>query len=51
MKTLDPMAAAYKKVRDATFCNEDLSNAEKLGVLEQVKYEILRDTQRQIDEG
>ena len=39
---MDPnLAAAYRVVRDATFCNEDISTADKIAVLELVKHEIL----------
>ncbi len=41
---------AYQQVRDATFCNTDISNAEKIALLEQVKWELLRSNQTRIDE-
>lgn len=47
----DPMATMYRKVRDATYCNEDgVSNADKVAVLELVKSEIIRNMQARIDE-
>ena len=45
----DPLADAYRRVRDATKVNERLNPAEALAVLEQVKFEILRDNQGVID--
>jgi hypothetical protein len=49
--TVDSLAEAYIRVRDATFCNQDISNAEKIAVLEQVKHEILTNTQSRISAG
>lgn len=37
------LSIAFKKVRDATVCNENLSTAEKIGLLQLVMAEILRD--------
>lgn len=48
---MDPVAAAYRKVRDATACNQDISVATSVGILEQVKFEILRNAQQRIDEA
>lgn len=47
----DHMADVYGKVRDATVCNGNLSNAGCIAVLELVKAELIRDVQAQIDEG
>lgn len=49
MPRLDPLAKAFAQVRDATTLNPKLSTAEAVGVLEQVKFEILRDAQMPID--
>lgn len=47
-KRLDETTKLYKKVRDA--CNASpLSTGMTIAVLEQVKYEHLRDNQLQID--
>ena len=43
------ISKAYKTVRDATVCSGELSTADQIAVLEQVKYEILRDNQISID--
>lgn len=48
---LDQLATAYKKVRDATFTTENITNAEKIAVLELVKFEVLRDCQSQLDKN
>jgi len=37
---MDELAKAFKQVRDATMCNDDLSMAEKLAVLELVRAEV-----------
>lgn len=47
---LDEQASAYKKVRDATVCDESLSNAEKLGVLDLVRHEILTSMHNELRE-
>lgn len=44
-----PMAQAYKAVRDATLCNDEITNAEKIAVLELIKHEVLCDVQAEID--
>lgn len=44
----DAVAAAYETVRDATF-TAGLSRAEALGVIELVKYELLREMQGEVD--
>lgn len=46
----DEQGEAYRRVRDATFCNENITSAEKIGILELVKFEILRNLQSQLDE-
>lgn len=45
----DPLAEAYKRVRDATLFDKTISNAEKIAILELVKHEILRNIQAVID--
>lgn len=44
----DATATAYQAIRDATYA-DGLSRAESLGVLELVRYELLREMQRDID--
>lgn len=46
----DPMATAYRVVRDATLCQQGISNAQKVAVLELVKHEIVRNMQSHLDE-
>ena len=38
----DEVAESYRAVRDATLCNESMSAAEKVAVLELVKAELMR---------
>lgn len=45
----DCLADVFTKVRDATVCNSEISNAEKVAVLELVKAEIVRHMQQEID--
>lgn len=42
------LANAYKQVRDATVCNTDISLSEKIGVLELVKAELMKDALEQM---
>lgn len=46
---VDHLALAYRAVRNATRCNPNIAPPEALAVLEQVKFEILRDNQGAID--
>lgn len=45
----DELSNVYMLVRDATWCNDIISTAEKIAVLETVKYEILRAAQESIE--
>lgn len=46
---MTPTAKAYKAVRDSTLLNPNLSTADQIGVLELVKFEILRGAQASVD--
>ena len=48
-KDPDPVATAYRVVRDATLLQSELTNAEKVAVLELVKFELLRNLQSNLD--
>lgn len=48
---LDPLGRCYARVRDATLLNAELEPAQVLGVLELVKFEILRNLQSHMDSG
>lgn len=37
----EPLADVYKTIRDATVCNQEISNSEKVAVLELVKHELI----------
>lgn len=43
MKQLDPLASFYKDVRDLVFALNDLTNSERVAVLELVKHELVTD--------
>jgi len=38
----DPTSTLYRRVRDSIVCNESVTNAEKIGVLEMVKAELIQ---------
>ena len=44
----DEIAEVYCLVRDATVCNESISSAEKLAVLELIKFELLTNMHEQV---
>lgn len=44
------LSTMYKRVRDAVREVEIVTQAERIAVLEMVKWELLRDCQQQIDE-
>jgi hypothetical protein len=45
---MNALAKAYKSTRDATLCNDAISNSEKIAILELIKQEILIEVQKNI---
>lgn len=51
LEPVDPVAQMYGRVRDAIMDDSEVSPGIRIGILELVKGELLRDLQARIDEG
>lgn len=51
LEPVDPVAQMYRRVRDAIVCDAEVATGIRIGILELVKAELVRDMQAQIDEG